>query len=88
MARMILFIGIAVDVMASAITPSFAYYEGPWCLTAIVGRSAINICHFRTIEHCLTERPFYGGTAFCGQNPRWMSGPEQRARRKIPREPR
>jgi hypothetical protein len=87
MARMISLVGIVAGAVVCAATPSFAYYEGPWCLTAIVGRSALNICHFRTIEHCLTERPFYGGTAFCGQNPRWVSWPEQRARRKFRREP-
>lgn len=50
-----------------------AYYEGPWCLRANIGRGTISeICHFRTFEACAQERFNYGTTSFCGQNPRYL----------------
>src|SRR5262245_1958733 len=54
-------------------TSSFAYYEGPWCLKASLGRGGVvEVCHYRTFEQCLVDRPFYGNTAFCIQNARYL----------------
>jgi hypothetical protein len=62
---------VAVATLAGAQT-GYAYYEGPWCLKAVVGRSVFNICHFRTFEQCLGERSFYGGSSFCIQNSNYL----------------
>jgi len=62
---------LAVTPLLDA-SPSLAYYEGPWCLRANVGRSMAERCHFRTFEACRTERSFYGSTSFCSQNPRYL----------------
>lgn len=72
-----------VAAIFSSATPSAAYYEGPWCMKSIAGRAEVNICHFRTIEHCLAERSFWGSAAFCVQNPRYLpywTGREPRRR--------
>src|SRR5712692_7037124 len=82
MTRTTLLMALVAGTLLSGATPSFAYPEGPWCLKAMIGRSATNICHFRTFEQCLAERSFYGGSSFCGQNPRYL--PYWRARGQNP----
>ncbi len=61
---------LAVFALAD-VRPSEAY-EGPWCVKASIGRSAVEICHFRTIEQCLQERFMWGSAAFCVQNARYL----------------
>ncbi len=66
-------------------------YEGPWCLKASLGFSAVTErCHFATFEACRHERGSWGGSAFCVQNPRFLpywqgQGFERQPRRKVSR---
>jgi hypothetical protein len=46
--------------------------EGPWCLRYSLGPASPEICHFRSFEACRDERGFYGSTASCTQNPRYL----------------
>ena len=71
MLRLAIFSAAIAASTLTGTTPGAAY-EGPWCLTATVGRSVFNICNFQTFEQCLQERSFYGGSSFCGQNPRFL----------------
>jgi hypothetical protein len=54
-----------------AAAPAVAY-EGPWCLRYNLGPSSPEVCHFRTFEACRDDRGFYGSTASCTQNPRYL----------------
>jgi hypothetical protein len=71
MLRPAIFSAALAAIAFAGIKPSAAY-EGPWCVTASIGRSVMNICHFRTIEQCLQERVLWGSTAFCVQNARYL----------------
>ncbi len=72
MVRTVLLIALTVGTLLSGAASGGAYYEGPWCMKATVSRGEVNICHFRTIDQCLAERSFWGGAAFCVQNPRYL----------------
>jgi hypothetical protein len=73
MTRLAMFTAVVAGFALSGGAPSFAYDESPWCVQASVGKSsAIQICHYRTIEQCLKERPIYGNSAFCVQNARYL----------------
>jgi len=72
MTRSAILIAVVAGFFSTGAAPSFAYYEGPWCLKARLGRSVAEICHFRTFEACLGERNFHGSTSFCVQNPRYL----------------
>jgi hypothetical protein len=77
---------VAVSTLAGA-TSGFAYYEGPWCMKGVAGRSVVNICHFRTIEQCLQERSLWGGSSFCVQNSNYLPYWKERsvsASRRLP----
>ena len=50
---------------------SFAYADAPWCLQANIGRSVTERCEFGSFDACNRERPHWGMTAFCTQNPRY-----------------
>src|SRR5262245_19106882 len=84
MKRTAILTAVTIGMALAGATPSLAFYEGPWCVKASLGRSAIEICHFQTIEQCLTERPFYGNSAFCVQNARYL--PYWRPRAKYVRD--
>jgi hypothetical protein len=67
-----------------------AAVEGTWCLRASVGRGAVTErCDFRTFEACRDERSFWGSSAFCTQNPRylpyWQGRFGEEPRRKVTR---
>lgn len=83
MIRVVTFGFVVIATILAGSVSGQAYYEGPWCMKAIVGRAEHNICHFRTFEQCLGERSFWGGTAFCGQNPNYL--PYRNARGPKPR---
>lgn len=88
MTRAAIFSFIVAVASLSGTTSGFTYYEGPWCMTATITRSTVSICNFRTFEQCLHERYLWGGSAFCGQNPRYLpywTGRNGRAARKSPR---
>ena len=87
MLRLAIFLAAVAAIALAGINPSVAY-EGPWCLTATITKSTVNICNFRTFEQCLQERSLWGGSAFCGQNPRYLpywTGRGGRASRTPPR---
>jgi hypothetical protein len=71
--RIFVMLGALAAVTLIDVKPGLAYYEGPWCLSASIGRdSTIDICHFRTFEQCRDERVLYGSTAFCVKNSRYL----------------
>jgi len=54
--------------------------RGAWCLRYDIGAGTVNEnCRFESFEACNHERPFFGTTAFCTQNPHFM-GYEQEKR--------
>ena len=63
--------------------------EGAWCLRYSLGPASPEICHFRSFEACRDERGFYGSTASCTQNPRylpyWQGRFGEEPRRKVSR---
>ena len=66
-----LFICALAAGMLLTAAPAVAY-EGPWCLRYSLGPAAPEVCHFRTFEACRDDRGFYGSTASCTQNPRYL----------------
>ena len=72
---------------------SLAGDNGPWCVKADLGGAwVVDMCHFWTFEQCREERAFYGNTALCVHNPRYIAyrtergGPKARAvKRKFER---
>lgn len=67
----------------SGVAPSHAYND-PWCVKANLGGGWVrDICEFRTFEHCREERNFYGPTAFCVHNPRYIPNFAPRRKRKF-----
>jgi hypothetical protein len=71
--RPILCLVFACFTTALGTLPALSY-EGPWCIKAIAGRAAIDICHFRTYEACARERMNWSPSSFCVQNPAYRGG--------------
>jgi hypothetical protein len=69
--------------------PSQAYYDGPWCAVASLGRGGVlERCDFMNFESCRREI-IAGNRGFCVQNARWpgwysnyAAGPGPRKARK------
>ena len=70
MQKLLICAAVAAGTLLTA-APAFAY-EGPWCLRYSLGPASPEICHFRTFEACRDDRGFYGSTASCTQNPRYL----------------
>jgi hypothetical protein len=80
--RIFVMLGALAAITLIDVKPGLAYYESPWCLKANIGRSVIDICHFRNFEQCRDELFFYGSTAFCVNNPRYLPDVKTRGKRK------
>ena len=81
------FVLILVTVAAAMlfdVSPSGAYYQGPWCAGTNRGSgSFVYNCSMRTFEQCVSE-VIAGNRGFCGPNPyyRGPEPPQSRAKRK------
>ncbi len=66
--------------------PSFARYQGPWCLHVTIARDSITSrCDMPSYEACRAEMRSMGGT-YCTQNPYyWWNRTAEPPRRKIKR---
>jgi uncharacterized protein DUF3551 len=72
------FVLILVAVAAAMlfdVSPSGAYYQGPWCAgTNRGGGTFVYNCSMRTLEQCVSE-VIAGNRGFCNPNP-YYGGPE------------
>jgi hypothetical protein len=65
-------LGAVAIVSVLTATPSFAQYEGPWCLYTAIGRGSVGeYCDMRSYEMCRARMTHSG--SYCSPNPRYLA---------------
>jgi hypothetical protein len=84
--RTLMSLGAVATFSVLSATPSFAQYEGPWCLHTIIGAGSVaEYCDMRSYEMCRARMTYSG--SHCAPNPRYglYLAEKPRPRRKAKR---